>query len=422
MLRVQMSLAKPNMVLAQPVFHPRSTAETVLLRTGVILQESTIARMIEMKIPELWIHYPGMEMVGEFISPRIMASRAMVAGDVSKAFLDASKGAHAKLDFQQYKASMSQLLNNLIDDPKSAMFVGELVDCGAPAVRHGANVGFLSLLLGMRLGFYLMRERKYVPSRFSRDVTALGVAGMLHDIGMTRLDESVIKRWSKEHDSSDLEWQKHVQLGYRSVQGSIQPSAASAVLHHHQHYDGSGFPKRKDAAGKLKNVTGNEIHIFARIICAADIFDRLNHKASFIGEEPGDGLSKPAVVALKTMMSKPFGDWIDPIVFKALLAVCPAYPPGTSVKLSNGITGVVTDWDPADPCRPQIHQLSHFEDEEYGTVYNLKDERDVTIVECGGMDVRKYNFYPVTKGQFDLRVLQRNLSNGLHHFIPDEAA
>lgn len=422
MLRVQMSLAKPGMVLAQPVFHPRSTAETVLLRAQVTLQESMINRLAEMKIPELWIKYPGMEMVGEFVSPKIMASRALVAGDVSKAFLEASKGAHAKLDFQQYKASMSQLLNNLIDDPKSAVFVGEIVDSGAPAVRHGANVGFLSLLLGMRLGFYLMRERKYVPSRFSRDVTALGVAGMLHDIGMTKLDEAVIKRWNAEHDATDLEWQQHVQLGYKSVQGSIQPAAASAVLHHHQHYDGSGFPKRQREGCEPMDITGNDIHIFARILCAADLFDRLNHKASFIGEDPGDGLSKPAVIALKKMMSKPFGDWIDPIVFKALLAVCPAYPPGTSVKLSNGVKGVVTDWDPADPCRPQVHELSHFEDEQFGNVYDLKEERDVTIVECGGVDVRKHNFYPVTKGQFDLRVLQRNLSNGLHHFVPDEAA
>ncbi len=422
MLRVQMSQAKPGMVLAQPVFHPRSAAETVLLRAEVTLKETTIDRLSEMKVPELWIHYPGMEMVGEFISPKIMASRALVANDVSKAFIDASKGAHAKLDFQQYKTSMSKLLTNLIDDPKSAMFVGELVDSGAPAVRHGANVGFLSLLLGMRLGFYLMRERKYVPSRFSRDVTNLGVAGMLHDIGMNQLDDEVMKRWNTHHDPSDTAWQKHVELGYQAVRGSLRASASSAVLHHHQHYDGTGFPIKEREGQDPSGLFGNEIHIFARIICVADIFDRLNHKASFVGEDPGDGLSKPAVCTLKKMMGKPYGDWLDPIVFKALLAVCPAYPPGTMVRLSNGVKGVVTDWDPADPCRPQVHELSHFEDEKYGGVYQLKEDRSITIDQCNGVDVRKDNFYPVTKGQFDLRVLQRNLSNGLHHYLPDEAA
>lgn len=422
MLRVQMSQAKPGMTLALPVYHPNSTAETVLLRADVTLKDTVLERLSDLNVPEIWIKYPGMEMVSEFISPKIMASRAQVAGDVSKAFLDASQGAHAKLDFQQYKTSMSRLLTNLIDDPKSAVFIGELVDSGSPAIRHGANVGFLSLLLGMRLGFYLMRERKYVSSRFAKDVTSLGVAGMLHDIGITKLDEEVVKRWNTTHDATDTAWQKHVDIGYESVRGSIQAPAASAVLHHHQHYDGSGFPLRERNGHEPSGLIGNDIHIFARIICVADLFDRLSHNASSIGEDPGNGLGKPAVYTLKKMMGKPFGDWIDPIVFKALLAVCPAYPPGTMVKLSNGVNGVVTDWDPADPCRPQVHEISHFEDEQFGSIYNLKEDRTVTIVECDGVDVRPYNFYPVTKGQFDLRVLQRNLSNGLHHFVPDEAA
>lgn len=422
MLRVQMSQAKPGMELAQAVFHPRSQSETILLRAEVTLTQTAIDRLCEMRVPEVWIHYPGMEMVSEFVSPKIMASRAAIAGDVSKAFIDASKGTHAKLDFQLYKSSMSKLLTNLIDDPKSAIFVGELVDSGAPAIRHGANVGFLSLLLGMRLGFYLMRERKYVPSRFARDVTNLGVAGMLHDIGMMHLDDEVVERWNKDKDPDDTAWQKHVRIGYECVRGSLRPSAASAVLHHHQHFDGSGFPKKERDGGDPQGAFASDIHIFSRIICVADIFDRLSHKASSIGQEPGDGLGNPAVITLKKMMGKPYGDWIDPVVYKALLAVCPAYPPGTMVKLSNGVKGVVTDWDPADPCRPQVHQISHFEDEQYGAVFHLKDDRSITIDECDGVDVRKYNFYPVTKGQFDLRVMQRNLSNGLHRFLPDEAA
>jgi len=422
MLRVQIAQAKPGMVLAQSVFHPRSSTETVLLRAQATLAPNVIQKLTELKIPEIWIQYPGMEMVGEFISPKIMASRAQVAGDVSSAFINASKNSHAKLDFQSYKSSMSKLLTNLIDDPKSAIFVGELVDSGAPAVRHGANVGFLSLLLGMRLGFYLMRERKYVPSKFACDVTNLGVAGMLHDIGMTYLDDEVIERWNETKDPDDPEWQKHVKIGYDAVRGSLRASAASAVLHHHQHYDGTGFPTKSRDGGEPAGLYGNDIHIFSRIICAADIFDRLSHTASSIGEFESDDQAVPAVCTLKKMMGKPYGDWIDPIVFKALLAVCPAYPPGSPVKLSNGIKGIVTDWDPTDPCRPQVHELSHFEDEEFKSVYNLKEDHTLSIVECDGIDVKEYNFYPVTKGQFDLRVLQRNMSNGLHLFMTEEEA
>ncbi|MBL4810138.1 MAG: HD domain-containing protein [Phycisphaerales bacterium] len=422
MLRVQMSQAKPGMVLAQPVFHPRSEGQMVLLRAKATLEQGAIDRLVEMKIPEVWIHYPGMEMVGEFISPKIMASRALIAGDVSKAFIGASQGAHAKLDFQQYKSSMSSLLKNLINDPKSSIFVGELVDSGFPAVRHGANVGFLSLLLGMRLGFYMMRERKYVNAKFASDVTNLGVAGMLHDIGMMRLDEEVIKRWNKNHDPSDPQWQEHTTIGHQAVRGSLRAPAASAVLHHHQHFDGSGFPMKEREGEEPSGLFGSEIHVYPRIILAADLFDRLSHRASSVGEDPGDGIAMPAVCTLKKMMGKPYGDWIDPVIFKALLAVCPAYPPGTLVRLSNGVKGVVTDWNQADPCRPQVHEMLHFEYEELGRVFNLRNERTITIVECDGIDVSEHNFYPVTKGQFDLRVFERNLSNGLYQYMPEEAA
>jgi len=422
MLRVRMSQAKPGMVLAQPVFHPRSDANMVLLRSKVTLEQGAIDRLTEMKIPEVWIEYPGMEMVGEFISPKIMASRAEIAGEVSKAFAGAAKGAHAKLDFEEYKSSMSSLLQNLIDDPKSSIFVGELVDSGFPAVRHGANVGFLSMLLGMRLRFYMARERKYVSSQLACDLTNLGVAGMLHDIGMMRLDEEVVQRWNTTHDSNDPQWQDHTRIGYEAVRGSLRASAASAVLHHHQHFDGSGFPKKEHEGQDPVGLFGSEIHIFSRIVCVADLFDRLSFDTELSAKDNAEGVPRPAVCTLKEMMGKPYGDWIDPIVFKALLAVCPAYPPGTKVVLSNGITGVITDWDQADPCRPQVHELVDPDYDDIGRVFNLSEDRTVTIVECDGVDVSEINFYPATKGQFDLRVIQRNMSNGLHNFMPDEAA
>ncbi len=182
MLRVPISNAKAGMELALPVYNPRASAR-LLLRPGAVLEESTIERLIELQLPELWIKYPNMEMISKFISPKIMSARAEVASGVADAFDEAGKDMHARLVFSSYEQAMSKLMSRLIADPDAALFVGDIADTGAPAIRHGANVGFLSMLMGLRLGFYLLRERKRLSPRLAKDVTSLGVAAMLHDIG-----------------------------------------------------------------------------------------------------------------------------------------------------------------------------------------------------------------------------------------------
>lgn len=418
MLRVPISQAKEGMELAMPVYNPRASAR-LLLRPGAILEKSTIDRLTELHLPELWIKYPNMEMINRFVSPKIMASRAEVASEVTRAFNEASKGTHAKMDYSSYQVAMSKLMTHLITDPDAAILVGDIADTGAPAVRHGANVGFLSMLMGIRLGFYLLRERKRLNPRLAKDVTSLGVAAMLHDIGMTKLKASTLERWAREHDHTDREWQEHVRIGYEMLSGHVEPSAASAVLHHHQRFDGTGFPQRKKLDGNEVGVEGSKIHIFSRILMVADLYDRLVHPAYSIGDSEETRKSRPPVFALKTMMQEPYCSWMDPIVFQSLITVCPAYSPGTKVLLSTGMLGVVSDWDPRDPCRPVVTELAQFEDDVDPEIVDLQEHHDITIVEADEHDVREFNFYPESKHSFDLRMVEKAMSNGIYSLDPD---
>ncbi|MEX0876180.1 MAG: HD domain-containing phosphohydrolase, partial [Phycisphaerales bacterium] len=349
MLRVPLSHAKPGMELALPVYNPRVSAR-LLLRPGAVLERSTIDRLIELRLPEVWIKYPNMEMISKYVSPQVISSRAEVASQVAGAFDAASKDMHARMEFPQYQQAMATLMAKLIDDPDAAVFIGEIADTGSPAVRHGANVGFLSMLMGLRLGFYMLTERKRLAPRLAKDVTSLGMAAMLHDIGMTRLKASVLDRWAKTHDDTDPQWQDHVRIGYEMLKGHVDPTAASAVLHHHQRFDGSGFPRRK-VNGEVVGQEGSGIHIFARILLVADLYDRMVHPAYTVADSENTRESRPPVFALQSMMREPYRSWVDPIVFQSLITVCPAYAPGSTVKLSNGSQGVVIDWDPRDPCR-----------------------------------------------------------------------
>lgn len=417
MLRVPMSHAKPGMELAMPVYHPRSSAR-LLLRPGVIIERSTIERLMELHLPELWIKYPNMEMIAKFVSPHVQSARAEIAHQVAEAFDLAGEKMHARMDFPSYSAAMSTLMARLVEDPDAAIFIGEIADTGSPAIRHGANVGFLAMLMGLRLDFYLLRERSRLSPRLAKDVTSLGVAAMLHDIGMTRLRASVLERWAEHHDATDPEWREHVRIGYEMIRGHVEPSAAAAVLNHHQRFDGSGFPTRV-RNGEEKGLEGSQIHIFARILIAADLYDRMVHPAYTISDSEDSRKSRPPVYALNRMIREPYRSWIDPIVLQALISVCPAYAPGSIVRISDGRKCVVIDWDARDPCRPMLREMTHFEDTEAGEIIDLRGQRELSIVESDGFDVREFNFYPEHEHAFDLRMIERSLSNGLYSVSPE---
>ncbi len=421
MLRVSMLQARPGMVLALPIYHPKRHG-TLLLKAGVEMDARTIMRLREIRCPELWIRYPKLDFIADVVNPEVFKARAEITGQIAAAFDDITRNSSAVLDYASYRRAILGLLDKLADHPKAALFVSEMVDLDQPALRHASNVCFLCLLMGIRLDFYLVRERHRLDPVKARDVTSLGVAAMLHDIGMLRLDPKVVQRWNQSHDESDPGWREHVRVGYELIRGAVDPSAAAAVLHHHQRFDGSGFPRRRTLGGETLALRGSGIHIFARLIAVADLFDRLRHPESATLEraEEGEYQPMPVVRALHAMLQKPYRHWIDPVIFKALLAVAPAYAPGTIVRLTDGSRGVVSGWTPTDPCRPKVMRLppgedallSSLDDESEPEILDLSTARGLEIAEADGQDVRPYNFYPTHSGEFDLAAAGRNIIRG----------
>jgi len=405
MLRLSLVHARPGMVLAMPVHHPLHP-EVVLLKAGAPLDVHCIPRLRELLVNEVWIRYPGLEELIRFVSPEVLASYRDLTVCIGVALDTAIVQTRVDMDFYPYKRAVMSVIDRLIEHPHAAILVSELAGGDRPFVRHAGNTCVLSLLMGLKLEFYLVRERARLSTWAARDISGLGVGAMFHDIGMTRLDPETLGRWNTTRDETDEQWQKHTVIGHDLVQGDLDPAAAAVVLHHHQRFNGGGFPPRTDLHGRLVPLAGSDIHIFARIAACADLFDRLRNPPGAPRSDANASPPLPAVHALSQMLQRPYREWLDPVVFLALLAVAPAYPPGSMVEITGGRRAVVVDWSPEDPCRPVVEVLEDEAPSERAaaqrTRIDLRNSGGIEVTAIDGIDVRAHNFYPAVAGEFDL--------------------
>ena len=106
----------------------------------------------------------------------------------------------------------------------------------------------------------------------------------------------------------------------------------NAVYSHHENEDGTGYPR---------GLTADKIHLFAKIIHIADVYDALTTRCVY--KEP----LNPAD-SLEYLMANS-GSRFDKSILEAFLRYVAPYPIGTSIILSTGQTVVVKN---NDDCLP----------------------------------------------------------------------
>ncbi|MBX3407817.1 MAG: HD domain-containing protein [Phycisphaeraceae bacterium] len=410
MLRISVDKAVPHMTLALPVLHPEKP-EHLLLKPGAELDTHSIQKMRQMGVRRIWIRYPPTDFLLRYASPRIIAEHGKMASRLAGCFDTVASDTHADLEFNDYAATVRSFAQAMLDEPSAAVFLGDILDSSGPLVAHSSNVCYLSLLMALKLDGYLISERPLIGARRAQNVENLGVGAMLHDVGMLRLAPEVVADWERTRDESDPRWQKHAALGFDTVRGKVAPTAAAAVLHHHQRMDGTGFPRRPRIMGPPRPLAGGEIHVFARIIAVADVFDRLRAPPVPKGSEQ---VRVPTVRALRQTLALVRAGKLDPVVFKALLAVVPAFAPGSLVELSDGTVCVVVMWDPTRPCEPVVQIVPDPADflrpraalddpPRLGHIIDLRNRRDVAVAFAEGENVGTDSFHARNPTEFDLR-------------------
>jgi putative nucleotidyltransferase with HDIG domain len=132
-------------------------------------------------------------------------------------------------------------------------------DQSAPG--HCRRVAKLAIRLATRMGFK------------GEDLVVLEHGALLHDIGKLGVEDSILL---KPGPLDEQEWhvmQKHPEIGCQIVSHiDFLRSALPIIRHHHEHYDGSGYPD---------GLKGEKIPILARIFSVVDAFDAQTHQRPY---------------------------------------------------------------------------------------------------------------------------------------------
>lgn len=387
MLRVDLANLKAGMKLALPVRHPRHH-HRILLKYGYRIESHVSARLAAVGVHQVWIQYPSLDFLARILPNELIEAQGQMVQRVTSAFEAVQNQTAAKMDFKQYTTAVASLLTELMSNPRAAIYMGELAEGSADDLRHASTTAFLSLLMGLKLESYIIRQRRHVDPARSKDLSPLGLGAMLHDIGITRLDEEVRKQYRRTGDDTDPAFREHPTLGYDFAHGAIEPTAGTIILNHHQRFDGSGY-----AGARIPVLEGARIHIFARIVGLAEEFDRLCH--------PPGKPARAVVEAMRMLIQPENARRFDPVVMRAFFMVTPPYPLGSIVLLSSGENAVVIDHHPSDPCRPTVQPIKNLRDFDpedpslpAKPIDLSKHPRELHITHAQGQNVAAMNFAP----------------------------
>jgi len=127
-------------------------------------------------------------------------------------------------------------------------------------------------------------------------------AGELHDIGKLVIDEGIINKKDKLNDAEWKVVREHPVVAEEVLKPVlIDEELLAMVRGHHERYDGTGYPDR---------LKGDNINIFAQIICVADSFDAMtsprSYRAALSEEVAIEELKKNSGTQFNTQIVKAF--------------------------------------------------------------------------------------------------------------------
>lgn len=253
------------------------------------------------------------------------------------------------------KENIYRIINEIISDDGILANLYSIKSVDDYTFEHSINVCVLSLIIGTRLGYNMVR------------LLDLGVGSILHDIGKVRIPEEILKKPSKLTAEEFDEIKKHTVYGYDILKNNKNISMISSfiAMGHHERYDGSGYPLQ---------IKGENIHQCARIVAVADVFDALSSDRVYRKR-----LKPSEVIDYITSLGS---HHFDQVIVDSFINCISIYSVGTGVLLNTRERGFVVDINKKVPTRPVVRVIYNEKGEKLKKHYEIDlKERDNILIE-----------------------------------------
>jgi len=191
--------------------------------------------------------------------------------------------------------------------------------------------------------------------KFTEDkLLSVGRGAFLHDIGKAKVPLNILNKPDKLSDSEFRIMAMHPTFGEQiyhkeSMNDDIE---LSIVLHHHESFDGSGYPDKQ---------SGSQINRFASIVSIADFYDALTTERVYKKViHPAE-----AIQIIYSLSGKKF----DPRVVNHFIKTIGIYPIGSLVELSDERIGMVVAFSRDNLLKPVVQIIKN----ESGILVNQND-------------------------------------------------
>ena len=283
------------------------------------------ARLDRAAVAPRTVAEPRVAIAEELAAAKSLLTRSR--SGMSRLFAEVRSGSAIDMDLAEEVTA--KVTASVVRHPGALISLARLRSADDYTYLHSIAVSASMAALARQLGMDAEHIRK------------AGLAGLLLDIGKARVAPQILNKRGALTEAEFAAVRAHAVEGHALLGeiGITDPDVLDVCLHHHEKYDGTGYPH---------GLKGEEIGRMARMAAVCDTFDALTaprpHRES-LGMGPADAVRSMA-------------DWaqeqFDESVFQAFVKTVGVYPIGSIVRLACGRVGVVVDSNPDAILRPKV--------------------------------------------------------------------
>jgi len=315
---------KSGMILGETIF---DSSGNTLLSEGIILRKAYIDKIRDLGYLSVQIQVEVTETIEESVSITdnssdmkkdmiIRTTREEAAVLVNECMQNVA--VNADVDTDKLHLVVNTIIDEIFSNEDVTVNLSNLKSVDEYVFQHSVNVCILSIVCGIYLGFNKVR------------LVELGIGALLHDIGKNLISQEVLNKPGELTDEEFEIVKRHTILGYEALKRipNITETSACVALYHHERFDGGGYPTGKK---------GQNIHIYAKIVAVADVFDAVTSERVY-------GHKEDPYKAMDYIL-KSIDAHFDKEIVRVFLKAVGYYPLGLYIVLNTGEYGMVTKKD-----------------------------------------------------------------------------